>query len=304
MENRTEHSRNDEIDLVDILAVLIRRKWIIIGLVLISLIISGIYVKFFSKTTTTDYKTTVNIQSPQIYNIDKNNLLQASAPDLNEFILSIKESLSTFSADMNERNEETLFVYSLTQQDPLLTIQLTGNRENISTAIPNIYKIYQDFSLKLKDKNENLYELVQTTIEQNLAQKKQMIKNLSMLLNNITRTQLTVGPEYEILYMKNALNTDIIKLEKIKGLNEESSLQAGVFEVSGRTNSLIVTDKLALTNIGSYIYHPEKSKKRQLLPVIVSVFLAFFVGIFLAFVIEFFSREDVKKRLREATKNK
>jgi len=297
MENRIEKPFDEEINLIDILIVLIKRKWIIIGLVLISLIASRIYVEFLTVTT---YKTTVNIQLPQTYNIDEYSLLQANYPEPNEFIMLINESLNTFITDINKSDQETLF-YSLNQKKKELTIQLSDDRKNIQKAILILYNIYQDLSQKMKGKNNNLYKLAQTTIEQNIIQKKQMIKNLSILLSKKSLTQLPAGSENAIIYLINTLSNDIMKLERNKGLNKEFSLQAGKFEVLGKTNSIFITNRQTLSNVDTYIY-PEKSKKRKLLPVIVSVFLSFFIGIFLAFVIEFFSREDIKKRLREAMK--
>jgi len=276
-----EYKSNDEIDLVDILVVILKRKWIIIGLVLAALVLSGIYVALFSKTS---YKAEITINPPRGYKIEQNGLLGTKNAKMDSFLSTIKNELSS------QKEIKTMVTSD--------KVNITGQKENIAEAILALYQLLMNFENKVEGKNSEILNVTQNSLEKALIQKNGMVKNLTIMLNRETLAKLPAGSENAILYMINTLSSDIIEIEIIKGLNEELELSKGSFVLAGSESGEIVLNQKNIDNLRSFIT-PEKSKKRQLLPVIISVFLALFVGVFLAFVIEFFSKEDVKRRLRK-----
>ncbi len=304
----SDRYKNDEIDLIDIMAVLIKRKWVIIGLLLTALILSGAYVAFLREI---NYKANIIITPPQEYNIitppqeykvGQNSRLLPSSPLIDTFTSTIKKSFSSQIIKGSNAAEEQYYTYDVNVTEDI-NIHITGKSEKIIVdAILPLYNLYINFENTINRKNKKIFKLTQDSLENALIQKREMIKNLSLILNTKTLSKLPAGSENAILYMINTLSSDITKIEIIKGFNEELELSKGSFILAGSGSKEIVVDHDNLGNLGPYIT-PEKSRKRQLLPVIISVFLALFVGIFLAFIIEFFSREDVKKRLKEI-KNK
>ena len=303
--------KNDEIDLIDIIAVLIKRKWIIIGVVVASLVLSGVYVAYFREI---NYKAEIIIKPPQVYEIEQKGLLIPKNSQMDIFLNIAKKELSSQKRSISNEEREQHYTYTvevtekeISVDERIITeitdinIQITGQKEKIAEVIPSLYKPFIDFENKVEGKNRKIFNLTQTSLENSLIQKREMIKSLSLVLNKETLSRLPAGGENAVLYMINTLSSDITEIEITKGLNEELELSKGSFILVGSGANEIVVDHDNLGNLESYIT-PEKSRKRQLLPVIISVFLAFFVGIFLAFVIEFFSREGVKKRLREIKK--
>ena len=116
-----------------------------------------------------------------------------------------------------------------------------------------------------------------------------------MLMKNLNKSSsLNKNQEINgaIVYVIDFLSNDVSNIERIKALNQEVLLNEGKIEISDGINQLILNDS-TISNIKNYIKPKTPSRKKRLLPIIVSVFLALFVGIFLAFVIEFFNREDV-----------
>ena len=300
-----KYKREDEIDLVDILAVLIKRKWTIIVLVVLSLIISMVYVKYFTHVSD---KTSVSMLLPQQYNIRDKNQLSATTPNVSSYLNKLKSILNAMSLASIGDPEVESFTFSIEQKGLNITIQLEGSKKDIISAVSSMYDIYKNITIYVKEKNKTLFNIAQKGLENNLTQKKGILTNLSDLLSQKSINSLGNSSKDVITYIISILNTDIMNLERIEGYNKELMLNQGKLEIIGnkkmngaKSFSKTIIDKEDLTKLDSYI-HPSKSRKRQLLPVIVSVFLAFFIGIFLAFVIEFFSREDVKKRLKDASK--
>jgi uncharacterized protein involved in exopolysaccharide biosynthesis len=68
MEENQSKFADDEVDLVDILVVIIRRKWVILGLLIASVVLSGLYVVYdMTREYEITYQAPVLITPPQVY---------------------------------------------------------------------------------------------------------------------------------------------------------------------------------------------------------------------------------------------
>ncbi len=319
MKDIPDYSNKDEIDLVDILAVLIKRKWFIITLIAIAFIISALYVYFSKKS----YIAKIIITSPQEYGIGENRLLSPSCPELDEFLNKINRELSIKSLSRSADQKVHHFTYEANiikvqtgskplninvsgkqiniiyneQEEASINIQITGQKEKIEEALKSVYTLFIDFQNEMNKNNQKIFKQNQDALQSIILQKREMHNTIMSFFEERTILKLPQGTEGAVLNSLIALDSTITDLEETKEVNKSVQLMKGDFAIV-RGDLKISIDKNNLASIASYI-SPEKSKKRQLLPVIVSVFLAFFVGVFLAFVIEFFSREDVKRKLRE-----
>jgi len=303
--SRQGYSDNDEIDLVDILSVIFKRRWLIVWIVAISFIFSFIYVRLF---TSPRYKTSIRIQLPQVYRIDDDNSLQPTDYDPSEFIYSIKGYFN----DLLNRQKDDIGVkatgYSLSVKGSQINVTISNSDvKRISGIVNDLYGMYSETLVKINKKNNDLYNLSEETIQKTIEEKKSIMNRVTLALEEELLKEYP--PEFNTaMEILSTLSFEVINLEKIENLNKNVELRKGFFEVigkpiNGKENSMIIDNSSDLNNVTEYIY-PEKSRKRQYLPVVVAIFLGFFVGIFLAFVVEFFSREDVRTRLGDAIKKK
>lgn len=288
------YKSDDEIDLVDILAVLIKRKWIIIILIVLSFVLSFTYVKIHH-TKSLNYKVSIITSLPEVYVIKNDYILGKRAQDTSLFIYELNQKINQYK----------------TNNDGLANIVVTTikNRNNVNISIDAksknsakeasffIYKIYKSYKKTTLNKNKKLFELAQASLDHELEQKSAILNMLMKNINNDSSKNINGA----IIYIIDSLSNDVSNIKRIKALNQEVLLNEGKIEISDGTKQLILNDS-TISNIKNYIKPETPSKKKRLLPIIISVFLALFVGIFLAFVIEFFSREDVKARLKEASK--
>ena len=310
MEEIPDYKRNDEIDLIDILGVLIKRKWIIIGFILTAFIFSGLYVIFKNIKDTQEvneiqsYKSSVIITLPQVYTIKPDNLLVPNISRVDIILKRINDNLNLKSYKQNNDVQEYYYNYEINiVNDPvgnkLIKISIAGQKREIIKAISYLYSLYTSYESEINEKNQKNYEFTQNTLQKNLEQKTKLLDKYTFILNQEELPNLPFGST--IINNITALSSKIPTIEKTKELNEMVKLLKGDFKLLKDQREIII-NKDNLVNIEYYLQpedKPVKSKKRQLLPVIISVFLAFFVGVFLAFIIEFFSREDVKRRLKK-----
>lgn len=290
------YKSNDEIDLVDILAVIIKRKWTIIILIVISFVLSLAYVKLY-KGKSISFSANLNITLPEEYTINTNYILSKKDSDVTFFIDKINQEFSQYK---NENKGLTELSINLNKTSINVVISANNKNDVYKTSL-YIYGLYKNYKNKIFKKNKNLYEIAQNSLDQKLNQKQAIINMLMENLNKSSSLNKNHETNGAIVYVIDFLSNDVSNIERIKALNQEVLLKEGKIEISDGANQLILNDS-TISNIKNYIKPKTPSRKKTLLPIIVSVFLALFVGIFLAFVIEFFSREDVKKRLREASK--
>lgn len=295
---------DDEIDLVDILSVIFKRRWLIIWIVLASFVFSLLYVRFF---TSTRYKTSIRIQFPQVYKIKDDYLLQPADYDNSEFVFNIKNYFNSMLNKQSEGEGEKVTGYTLNVKGSQISVEISNSEVNrIANIVGDIYRMYSDTLIEINNKNNHLYELSERSIRRALKQKESIMNQVNAALKKGSLKEYP--PEFNTaMEIINTLSYQMINLEKVSNLNKVVELRKGVFEIIGKSidgkeNSMIINKASDLNNINSYIYS-EKSRKRQYLPVIVAVFLGFFISIFMAFVVEFFSREDVRARLNSALKS-
>ncbi len=308
-EKSSSQQSDDGIDLVEIIAVILKRKWIIIGFLLVAIILSGIYVAFFMETY---YKANIIISPPQEFEANPNGQLIAKNTQLNILLFHLKNTLNTNRSGKRDIDQKysyeittNLKGYILANIDPTnqiipiqINIMITGHKEKIKEVIASLYNTYSDFVITTDKKNKHLFKISQNFLDNTLVYKSEMIKRYYALVNEDSLSKLPRGSENAILYMINTLSSDIMNIKIIIGLNDSSEEYKGSFAVRGGDTTKIIVKQESLNKIGTYI-RPQKSKKRQLLPIMVSLVLALFVGLFLVFVIDFFSQEDVKKRFKE-----
>ena len=299
-----ENYKEGEIDLVDILIVLLKRKWIIIGLVLIAFVFSGLYVFFFSEK---NYTININIYSPQEYFIAGNNLLKPTNTNIDMLFINLKKDLQMRSYKTNNYEErEYYYKYNISIKESqtgsqIIYIQLTGQKDKIVDATSYVYGLYNNFENDINDKNKKLLNITENAIDNSLSQNKDLLVKFTYFLTKNTISQLPLGSETAILDMVRRLKSDIINIDKIKELNKTAVLMPGNFIIIRGINHSqeeIIISKNDLSNLNYYI-ETDKSRKSQLLPVIIAVLIAFFIGIFLAYIIEFFNRDDVRNRLKD-----
>ena len=293
--NQTQDiQHNDEIDLVDIISVLIKRRWTILIVLFLSILISGAYVKFI-KSKSVNYTSQLKISLPEKVEIGGNYILDTSSTSPRNFIDMFSIKLNQFKI---EKGYNTNVTINFDKKTGRINISISDkDKINLGKVLQFTYNFYKEFSSKVNERNKNILNVTQDSLEQELKQKKAILDTLIQELNNKNLNSKLSGA---IVYVIDYLSDSISKIKRIMLLNKNIIYNEGKIEVVSDSNSLILTDA-TISNINKYI-KSSISKKRTLLPVIVSVFLALFLGIFLAFAIEFFSREDVKKRLKEASK--
>ncbi len=298
LKEETDYTYNDEMDLVEIFAIILKRKWIIIIPTIIAFILSSIYVSFriYVYSSKDNYKAEIIITPPQVYTIEQNYNLYPENAQIDNFAITVTEELSsqnvsksyTFSVKAIEDNITT---------NKQININIVGQREVLVPVIMSIYMLFVEYEKKIDEKNIERFNLIQQSIKNALIWQKEMAKNFSLVFNGEALAKLPAGVENAFFYIISNFGVDILDMEIAKGLNNELELSRGSFSLVGNEKKEIIITKENIENIGIYLT-PEKSRKRQLFPVIISVLLSFLISIFIAFVIEFFSRNDVKRRLR------
>ena len=326
MKELPEYQRNHDIDLVDILAVLIKRKWIIIGFVLIAFIFTGLNVIKKKGNGELNYSFSVIITLPQTFSIESNNflaletsrvdILLSSDPSRVDILLSsdtsragiilnaIRDELNLKSYKIINNVFEYYYNYEVTLQEdqlgqPLIKITIEGDKQKIIQAISYLYLIYINFDNEINEKNQIYFQSAQNTLQRNIERKKELLDKYISILD---QKELKNDPlSTTIINQIPTLISEISIFERTLELNKSTKLLNSKFILLKNLREIII-NKDNIANIDHYIMiekDPAPSKKRQILFIVISVFLAFLVGIFFAFVVEFFNREDIKKRLKE-----
>jgi len=301
--------REDEIDLVDILTVLIKRKNIILWIVVLAVVVSGLYT-FYSRR---DINHTIKLAlspSQELF-IDENNALRPSNAQVDIFLNNIRKKLYEKSFEMvnGERVRNYTFKIERSADDvtgpSMINITLTGKKEKVLESVNLLYNMYNNFEKEIDLKNKNTAKIADIALKTDLNEKTDMLERLKRFISEGKLLILPQGSETAILNTLSSLISEITWITRTIELNKTVELMEGDFYIVRENDwsHMEAVNPGMLEDLESYL-KPEKSIKRQVLPVVVSVFLAFFVGIFMAFVWEFFSREDVKKRLKEAANKK
>ncbi len=295
--NNNNIKKNDEIDIIDIIAVIIKWKWIVIIIVILSLILTLYYIKAY-KQKKANYLISFNIYPPETYEIKKNFLLDKKSVDSQLIKNEIIEKLSLYKL----KNKDISFTGNYDKKNNVAKINISASKfDKAKNTTIYLYKIYTNYLETIKLRSENIYKWAQKSIDQEINQKEELIK---MISNNLNKNKKIINNENingTLIYLIEYINDNISILKKTKILNNQLELSNGIIELVSNSKRLVL-NKNTISTIASYIKNESLSKKKQILILFISVFLALFVGIFLAFVVEFFSREDVKARLKAASK--
>jgi len=310
LEETKDIGREDEIDLVDILTVLIKRKNIILWIVVLAVVVSGLYT-YFSKRDINHTIKLVLSPSQELSSIDENNALRPSNAQVDIFLNNIRKKLYKRSFEMvnGERLRNYTFKIERSTDDVtgsrMINITLTGKKEKVLESVNLLYNMYNNFEKEIDLKNKNTAKIADIALKTDLNEKTDMLERLKRFISEGKLLTLPQGSETAILNTLSSLISEITWITRTIELNKTVELMEGDFYIVRQNDwsCMEAVNPGMLEDLESYL-KPEKSIKRQILPVVVSVFLAFFVGIFMAFVCEFFSREDVKKRLKEAANKK
>lgn len=319
MNEINNHNQIDDIDILDIINVVIKRKWVVVTLTLLALVLSSIYV-IMSEIR---YTANIIVASPQQYKIGKNRLLLPSPIPSDNYLYTARNELTTISSELAKEQKATSFTYDVqfikqetidkylyTQTSGVardahfIYIRITGHKEQLIETANSLYFLFTRFQNEVGEKNQKIFEKNQDALAKNIQQKREIQNTITSYIKNVP-FKSPEEPKAAMVTSLTTLDSIITISEETFEANEILKLMNGSFVMikgDSEKDENILLNNSNLHNIASYIF-PEKSRKRYFLPIIASVFLTFIASIFLSFVINFFSREDVKKRLGEV-KNK
>jgi hypothetical protein len=306
-----ERNNNHEIDLVDIVAVIMKRKLFIIIFLISAFLLAIAYVIGIGRN---NYVSTIVITPPKVFDVYQNGFLKSDTPQIENFVFSIKEFLGKQLNIHTNIKKDRYFTYTVSfptmpkehsNSDELsstivskINIELTGQEEKLIKVITSLYQLFLDFENRVAMRNDEIMNLTTRSHQNALTQKKNRINKLSMSLNNDTLINVTEGSEETIIQQINTLNSEITEIEMIMKINAQLELSRGSFIIVNKEISETIINKDNLKDVGSYIT-PKRPIERSTFIVIISAVISFIVSVLLAFIIEFFSKEDVKKRLQE-----
>lgn len=305
--NKSHDYRKDEIDFLDILAVIIKRKWIIIGLTIIAIIFSTLYVRLRSKVVSQFYKATIIVALPQEYRVEGNNLLSPMDTQKEKIYKTIKDELNMKLYKDGVKNDYEINIIGNSSGNSHMNKRIMGDieikirgqkKEEIIKTVSYLLTLYNRCTTEIHEKNNRISELVQGTLQKTLDHKKTLLDRCMLIIEQ--GTALNSSQESIVLSNFTNLSSEIPMIEKTIELNKMLELSDGDFKLVTLAREMSIR-KDNITNVENYLELEivKSSVKGKRFLVVVSVFLALFIGICLAFVIEFFSREDVKKRLKE-----
>jgi hypothetical protein len=181
-----------------------------------------------------------------------------------------------------------------------LDITLSGSKKETIEAVHYLYSLYRELDADIQEMNQRTFSFTQNTLQNLLEQKKTMLAGYLPAPQPDQRSDNFLEGDYA----ENAgiLSSEIARLQQALELNSMVEPLEGAFQVKTSGMAIDIHEN-NLQTVPRYVTPVStKSMKRRLLPAVIAVFLALILGIFLAFVVEFFSRDDVRKRLKEAAK--
>ncbi len=303
--------KNDEIDVIQLLSVLFKRKWIIITITFVGFIISFFYFNYIKKES---YKTQINIFLPESLYVSEDYLLAPGQTDLEPFMKQLRNELYLQMENKNntyDRLSYTLDISTYTdnlQSDQIrksILITLIGNKDKINKAIKLLYKNYSKFKETVLNKNKYLTEITRQAFENSLSNKIKLLDTLKSINTEGKYKINALANGENIFYTINEINNEIITITKNIKLNKAVEFFEGDFLLL-QGNQKTSMDILIKENTGSLAKYikPVQSKKKKDFIIIAFTILFFLVAILAAFIVEFFSREEVKQRLFLKQENK
>jgi capsular polysaccharide biosynthesis protein len=303
----THYYEEDEIDLLDLIKVLYKRKKMIL---IISLIVflGGIVSLFFIKSEyKSEFSLTINKNQKQTLNflgeLEVNVNVIFNKNEFQKEILT-KELKDYYIENINKNYEELEVIDWLLNK--VLTIEYDNKMGvyNISVVLDN-QKLNYNIALNLYNNfNEYINEkIIKNRIEENLKILNIKIESLVEEYNNINKNIQERKKEIENLYLK--YNEGKISDYQIgyetENAKKEYELNIGLLNDVNKEILELKKEKINYNNIGNVnlvelikepIYPKTPFKPNKKLILLISLVLGMFLGVFAAFFIEFVSNVD------------
>ena len=306
--NNKDVYQDEEISLIEIIAVLWRRRWflVVFNILFISafLIFFTIYgAKKFSKMDTSKLNVTINSLP-----IDAPNIKYAIFNIINRDIkyTKFKENLSFKLKDFKLESSRTLKLNIVSNKLSNLAL-----KKAIYNKYSNIYKLaYLYYNLKIyTDQIMNTYDIAlsgEKDLTDNQIEIISKKKMFSRLIFNDIFTDIVNFSQTEVLTNVSSNLTTSIKtrFKKIKHLSTNPQILKGIMltrdNLIGFINS-IKNDKPMSVSVSTKII--QKKSKTELI-LVVGIFMSFIISILLAFILEYWknNKDEILKKLKENSK--
>ena len=258
---------NDEINLMDYIKVIIKRKKLIIGIFIICVVATTIVSFRMPKVYQIDSTARIGSIGGSLFSVGEmiektknRNLLQSVIQeiDTNITVESLKEAVKI------EKVEGTNF----------LKVQMESAEPGIAIDILN--KIESKLVLDGNEFYEKNITLINERIQELHARKENVSKQIKMLNQKISNNK--IGPDYPLIQ-----NT-LTNYETIY-----SELSAAEYSLK---KNLLLANNFKIIESPSKSMNPIKPNKRQMITI--SAILGLILGLFIAFIVEFWqkSKED------------
>ena len=270
----------EEVDLRDYVNVLLKWKWLIIWITIISMVVAGIYSYFISKPV---YEGTVLLQTPVVNNNSVTNINDLESIMRSEYFSNIvARRIGCSSQEINEG----ISVSNLGRDSDAIKVTFDGPSTNI------ISKFFEVLLPTFNDISNNSYNDMTTLLKSNLSDLKNEFLELkkekdTINLKMLELTQLknsTSGNLLEISLLSNAYSTIVEQASEVKQQIADLEMQ---LQLSHGFQYLVAP---------TFSTHPVKPKK--MFNIAVAGVAAFFFAILLAFFIEYMQgseNEDKRK---------
>jgi len=304
-EKSTGNKTDREIDLVDIILVLIKRKWIVAATIIAGLIIAFVYTDILAQEKVSIFKSQITITLPEKYNVSIKGIITTS--NINPYIFAETLKKEFNKKILNDKNAAKKdYNYSIVVDDikrtsnPSLHLTITDTRETIVQLVKRVFTIYTTFTESVTKQNKKIYNTVQEELDRSIENNTALKQQLRQLLKTGELTELPENKLSIVLETIRTLNQQIIDANIKKTINKSIMSYNGEFTLIENKSNQININKANVDSIEAYLV-PIQRKKANV-PFIIIILVTIFASLFLAFTVEFFSREDVKQRIRTLKK--
>jgi len=300
------NSKDNNIDLIDFLIVIIRHKWVVLGIIITAVIAAIAYANLFKHQDIIRYSAEVIIRLPEQYRIASRYYLSPSKIDPNVFLTKLNDALARAKAEIKSNKED--FQYTMIMEEPKrvstpsLSITLSGFKETVIDKVFLMQKSYSDFSQSVYQRNNDLLNTIQRTIEEQRIENSRIRKKLYLFMEHAQLQKLSESEKLSALDMLYRYNLENATLNIARDFNKNVLLYRGDFILYKNESNHISLINENPEVVASYL-KPLQSRRKIIIPVIALLLVGIFAAVLAAFVIEFFTREDVRNRLRATKKN-
>ncbi len=224
-----------EISLKEIIEIMLKGKWIIIGLTVVALIISTI-VSFFVLSPTFETHSLVRLQQSS----DKDKII----PDLNSFTdtlkgdVSIKQIIDKLNIDTNKysiRDIRKLLQLEVVKDANVMKITARGKDSKLITKISNMLAYELGSRIEISERSQRVAELItkQQEVLDNTKITESQLTEAQKQLANITETQTT-----KTLLVEDPLLKSIIEESTRANISDIAKLQLESETINPSYNTL------------------------------------------------------------------